>query len=47
MAIPGDFDMSLVLYAAGHTLDASTNLDSAEEIDLEGYLWLQGYMADL
>ncbi|MDQ3706199.1 MAG: hypothetical protein M3437_13505 [Chloroflexota bacterium] len=47
MAIPGDFEMGLVLYAAGHTLDLNTNLATPEELDLEGYLWLQGYMADL
>jgi hypothetical protein len=47
MAIPGDFDMSLVLYAAGHTLDPNTDLNTAAEIDLEGYLWLQGYLSDI
>lgn len=47
MAIPGDFEMALTLYAAGHTIDPNTNFDSAEELDLEGYLWLQGYLGDL
>jgi hypothetical protein len=47
MALPDDFEMSVVLYAAGHTLDPNTNLDSTEGLDLEGYLWLQGYLSDL
>ncbi len=47
MAIPADFEMALTLYAAGHTLDPNTDLAAPEELDLEGYLWLQGYLSDL
>lgn len=43
MALPEEFDMSAPMYAAEHVLDpASTGL--LPEEDLEGYLWLQGYL---
>lgn len=53
MALPNDFEMSLTLYAADHNIDTGLgNLDperlrGGEEVDLEGYLWLQGYLSDL
>ena len=44
LALPEDFPMSLSLYAAEHVVapDAA-NLRPGE--DVEGFLWLQGYVA--
>lgn len=45
MALPDQFDMSVPLYMADHALDVPAR-DLQVEDDLEGYLWLQGYLAD-
>lgn len=45
MALPDRFDMSVPLYTAEHALDAPA-CELQPEDDLEGYLWLQGYLAD-
>lgn len=45
IAIPGGFEMNLNLYAAGHAI-APSLADRQPGDDLEGFLWLQGYLAD-
>lgn len=43
LALPRDFEMSLTLYAASHTEGPGAG-DLAPNDDLQGYLWLQGYL---
>ncbi len=45
IAIPDHFEMSLPLYAADH-VRAQDLAHLRPEDDLDGYLWLQGYMAE-
>jgi hypothetical protein len=45
MAIPEDFEMSVNLYAAEHVMTPGTDALKAEH-DLEGFLWLQGYLSN-
>jgi hypothetical protein len=45
IAIPGGFEMNLDLYAADHTILPSL-ADRKPGDDLEGFLWLQGHLAD-
>ena len=44
VAIPEDFEMSLCLYAAEHVIEPDAAQVARGE-DLEGFLWLQGYLA--
>jgi hypothetical protein len=44
LAMPSDFEMRLTLYAASHALEADMHNVRVED-DLQGYLWLQGYLA--
>ncbi len=44
LAIPDDFEMSVPLYAAEHAM-APDMAGVQPEDDLEGYLWLQGYLS--
>jgi hypothetical protein len=46
LALPDDFDMSLSLYAADHALSPGAEAAGLDE-DLDGFLWLQGYLADV
>ena len=43
LALPSDFEMSLTLFAAPHTEDPNVQRIVPGE-DLQGYLWLQGYL---
>jgi hypothetical protein len=45
VALPEDYPMALTLYAAEHVTAPGTG-DIAPGEDLEGFLWLQGYLAD-
>ncbi len=45
LAVPYNFELSINLYAAGHTL-VEGMADVQPGDDLEGFLWLQGYLAD-
>jgi len=44
LAIPEHFEMALNVYAAGHSLAPGTSEVAVGE-DLEGFMWLQGYLA--
>ena len=43
VAIPENFEMSLPLYAAEHVIEPDA-AQAAQGEDLEGFLWLQGYL---
>jgi hypothetical protein len=45
IAIPGDFEMRLLLFAAPHVVSPGLE-DLAAGEDLEGFLWLQGRLSD-
>lgn len=44
MAIPEDFELSVNLYAAPHVMAPEMNSVKPDD-DLQGFLWLQGYLA--
>ncbi|MEO8287290.1 MAG: hypothetical protein ABI670_12770 [Chloroflexota bacterium] len=45
LAIPSDFEMHLPVFAADHVVAADMELARVED-DLQGYLWLQGHLAE-
>jgi len=45
MAIPNDYELHISVFAADHVLTSDMALARPED-DLQGFLWLQGYLAD-